>query len=58
MRPRYTRDQIKQLYEMHRRGAYLSREAEWARQDADIIAAGREGRILGAGDLPDSSDRG
>jgi hypothetical protein len=26
----------------------FGREAEWARQDADIIAAGREGRIRGA----------
>jgi hypothetical protein len=44
-RPIYTRAQIRQLYEQHRRGAYVGREAEWARQDADIIAAGREGRI-------------
>jgi hypothetical protein len=35
----------------HRRGAYLGREAEWVRQDADVIAAGREGRILGAVDV-------
>jgi hypothetical protein len=42
----YTRDEIKQLYEAHRKGAYQGREAEWARQDADIIAASREGRIL------------
>jgi hypothetical protein len=44
-RPTYTRAQIKQLYEQHRRGAYVGREAEWARQDADIIAAGKEGRV-------------
>jgi hypothetical protein len=44
-RPIYSRAQIKQLYEMHRRGAYAGREAEWARQDADIIAASREGRV-------------
>jgi hypothetical protein len=44
-RPIYTRAQIRQLYEQHRKGAYVGREAEWARQDADIIAAGREGRI-------------
>lgn len=44
-RPIYTRAQIRQIYEQHRRGAYVGREAEWARQDADIIAAGREGRI-------------
>jgi hypothetical protein len=41
--PRYTRDQIKQLYEMHRRGAYLGREAEWARR--------REGRVIGTVDV-------
>jgi len=41
----YTRALIKQLYEQHRRGAYTGREGEWARQEADIIAASREGRI-------------
>lgn len=45
--PTYTRAQIKQLYEAHRQGAYKDREAEWARQEVDIIRAGREGRILG-----------
>lgn len=44
-RPIYTRAQVAQLYSAHRKGAYTGREAEWARQDADIIAAGREGRI-------------
>jgi hypothetical protein len=44
-RPIYTRAQIRDLYSAHRKGAYVGREAEWARQDADIIAAGREGRI-------------
>jgi hypothetical protein len=44
-RPIYTRAQIAQLYSAHRKGAYVGREAEWQRQDADIIAAGREGRI-------------
>jgi hypothetical protein len=44
-RPTYTRAQIAQLYSAHRRGAYVGREAEWARQDADIIAAGAEGRV-------------
>jgi hypothetical protein len=43
----YTRGQIKQLYDAHRRGAYAGREAEWQRQEADIIAASREGRIAG-----------
>jgi hypothetical protein len=44
-KPTYTRELIKQLYDQHRRGAYRGREAEWARQEADIIAAGREGRV-------------
>jgi hypothetical protein len=48
-KPIYTRAQIAQLYSAHRRGAYKRREAEWARIDADIIAASREGRILGGG---------
>src|SRR5262245_54260765 len=42
----YSREEIARLYEQHRRGAYRGREAEWRRQEADIIAAGREGRIL------------
>ena len=41
----YTRAEIARLFEHHRRGAYNGREAEWARQEYDIIAAGREGRI-------------
>jgi hypothetical protein len=44
-KPLYTRALLRQLYEQHRKGAYNGREAEWARIDADIIAAGREGRI-------------
>jgi hypothetical protein len=47
----YTRPEITRLYEQHRRGAYAGREAEWARQEADIIAAGREGRVASA-ELP------
>jgi hypothetical protein len=44
-KPIYTRAQISQLYNMERRGAYMGREAEWARQEADIFAAQREGRV-------------
>jgi hypothetical protein len=44
-KPTYTRAQIKQLYDQHRRGAYLGREAEWARLEADIFAAQRDGRF-------------
>jgi len=29
------------------KGAYAGREVEWARQEADIIAASREGRVSG-----------
>jgi hypothetical protein len=41
----YTRAQIAKLYRQHQQGAYNGRESEWARQEADMIAAGREGRI-------------
>ena len=37
-------------YEQHRRGKYAGRENEWQRIEQEIIAAGREGRILGAVD--------
>ena len=48
-KPIYTRAQIAQLYSAHRKGAYVGREAEWARQDADIIDFRRdEGRALPA----------
>jgi hypothetical protein len=33
------------------RGAYRGREAERARQQSDIIAAGRKGRIVGGVDV-------
>jgi hypothetical protein len=46
-KPVYTREQIGELYELHRKGAYAGREAEWARQEADIFAAQREGRVQG-----------
>ena len=50
-RPIYTRTQVAQLYRAHQQGAYAGREQEWARQEHDIIDAGREGRILGATDV-------
>ena len=46
-KPIYTRETIGQLYEAHRKGAYVGREAEWQRQEADIFAAQREGRVQG-----------
>jgi hypothetical protein len=45
--PTYTRDQIKQLYELHRKGEFAGREAEWNRIEADIFRAQREGRVAG-----------
>jgi hypothetical protein len=50
-KPTYTRAQIAQLYDQHRRGVYRGREAEWARQEADIIAASREGRVVNPMDV-------
>jgi hypothetical protein len=44
-RPTYTRAQIAKLYSDHRRNAYVGREAEWARLEADFFTAQREGRI-------------
>jgi len=44
----YSRPEIARLYAAHLAGAYAGREADWARQEADIIAAGREGRVLNA----------
>lgn len=45
-KPTYSREQIRQAYEAHRRGAYNGREAEWDRLERDIVAASREGRVL------------
>jgi hypothetical protein len=42
----YTRQEVAKLYDQNRRGAYRGREAEWGALERDIIAAGREGRIL------------
>jgi hypothetical protein len=50
-KPIYTRSQVTQLYRAHQQGAYTGREAEWARQEHDIIRAGAEGRILGGTDV-------
>jgi hypothetical protein len=44
-KPVYTRAQIKELYRAQQKGAYVGREAEWARLEADIFAAQREGRF-------------
>jgi cellulase/cellobiase CelA1 len=47
----YSRREISKLYDQHRRGAYVGREAEWARLEFDIIQAGAEGRIAGGLEL-------
>jgi hypothetical protein len=47
----YSRREISKLYDQHRRGAYNGREAEWQRQEFDIIRAGAEGRIAGGVDV-------
>ena len=41
------------LYEQHAKGAYD--EATWARIERDIIAAGREGRVVGESRLRESA---
>jgi hypothetical protein len=46
-KPIYTRAQIAWFYNQHRRGAYKGREADWARQEQDLYAAQREGRVVG-----------
>jgi hypothetical protein len=38
------------LYAAHRRGAYAGREADWNRQEQDIIRAAAEGRVA----IPDN----
>jgi hypothetical protein len=50
-KPIYSRDDIKRMYEQHRKGAWTGREVEWQRLEHELIAAGREGRILGGTDF-------
>jgi hypothetical protein len=45
-KPIYTRQQITDFYKQRRDGRI--NDANWARREADIIAAGREGRVVGA----------
>jgi hypothetical protein len=45
-KPVYTPQQIKQIYEMKRKGAWTGKEAEFARLEEDIFAAQKERRIL------------
>jgi hypothetical protein len=45
-KPIYTRAQIRDLAAKRRKGAYT--DAQWAALEAEIVAAGREGRIAGA----------
>jgi hypothetical protein len=53
-RPIYTRQQITDFYKQRRDG-HIS-DADWARREADIVAAGREGRIAGALNLVDGTE--
>jgi hypothetical protein len=46
-KPIYTRVNIRDLYSAHRKGAYIGREAEWNRIEADLFAAQRDGRVQG-----------
>jgi hypothetical protein len=43
--PTYTREQIRALYEQHRKGTLTG--AAWEAQERDIFAAQHEGRVLG-----------
>jgi hypothetical protein len=45
-KPIYTRGQITQMAAMRRRGQIP--DPEWARWEVELVAAGREGRIIGA----------
>jgi hypothetical protein len=45
-KPVYTPQQIKQNYEMKRKGAWNGKEAEFARLEQDIFKAQKEKRIL------------
>ena len=45
-KPFYTRANIKQNYELHQKGAFAGREAEWNLLEHDMIAARREGGTL------------
>jgi hypothetical protein len=44
-KPIYTRAQISANYALRRRGAFNGRETEWNTLEADMIAAGNEGRV-------------
>jgi hypothetical protein len=50
-KPIYSRDDIKAIYEQHRKGAWAGREQEWQRLEYELIAAGREGRVQNAVDF-------
>jgi|SRR5262249_53106035 len=45
-KPIYTRDQIAEMARRRRKG--LINDADWARWEYELIAAGREGRVAGA----------
>lgn len=45
-KPTFTRAQIAQLYDAHRRGQFRGRDAEWDRLEKQIFEASRSGRVL------------
>jgi hypothetical protein len=45
-KPIYTRSQISQMWAMRRKGEI--NDQEWARWEHELVAAGREGRVVGA----------
>jgi hypothetical protein len=50
----YTRAQIAKFYEARRKGEIS--DADWARREADIFAASRQGRVAGALSLVDGTE--
>ena len=50
----YTRADIARLYEARRKGEIS--DADWARREADIFAASRQGRVAGALSLVDGTE--
>ena len=53
-KPIYTRQQITEFYKQRRLG-HIG-DAAWARQEADIVRAASEGRVVGALNLTDGTE--
>jgi hypothetical protein len=50
-KPVYSRADITAAHRAYMKGAYRGREAEYEALQADIVRAGREGRIVGTLDI-------